>query len=99
MKPTRPTLLVAALVFGLAFPLIAGPKTPRVFPRPYFYTPPVYCPPIYRLPNVIEGDIYRTRNFYQPEELPRPYVPFRPITQTPRVSVADILEQYLYKRP
>ncbi len=91
--------LVIALIFGLAFPLIAGPKTTRVFPRPYFYTPPVYCPPTYRLPNVIEEDIYRMWNFLPQEELPRPYVPFRPITKTPRVSVADILEQYLYKPP
>ena len=97
MKPTRPTLLAAALIFGLAFPLIAGPKTKRVFPRPYYYTPPVYCPPIYRLPNVIEEDIYRMRNFLPQEELPRPYVPFRPITKTPHTPLSSILDQY--RRP
>lgn len=93
---TRPTLLVAALIFGLAFPLIAGPKTQRVIPR-YRYTPPVYCPPIYRLPNVIEEDIYRMRNFLPQEELPRPYVPFRPITKTPHTPLSSILDQY--RRP
>ena len=94
---TRPTLLVAALIFGLAFPLVAGPKKPRP-QTPY----PLILPadPVYyggaRLINPFTGKADYLNSPYR-FETPVPFTPLRPLPTQPRASV-NLFEE-LRKRP